>query len=404
MSLASRLAASALSLVTLAIGCSAPPQSSGESAGNSAEAIINGKNSDASQDAVVLIYDTAGFACTGTLLAPNLVLTARHCVSNIDEATAAQCADGAVTTDYTPSSLNIIVGAKAPSSASAVAAKGKQIIHDASSNLCNHDMALIVLDTMIPDAKIAPIRLDSLPKAGETFTAVGWGVTTTTTSPSVRQQRTAIPIVAVAATAEGVGSTEFLTGEASCEGDSGGPALATKTGAVIGTVSRGGNGQQPNQNNPSNSCTGTDAQNIYSAPMGFKAVILQGYKAAGQDPWLEGQPDPRLAHFGEPCTTNGDCGSNACYQANGKGVCTQDCSTDACPTGYDCSTDGTNVCIAHVDTAPLSGADGGAANGATNTTVTAGCATAPGQSGSNGTWLGLGIAALAVAARRRKRA
>jgi hypothetical protein len=217
MSIASRLAASALSLVTLAIGCSAPPQNFGETSGSAAEAIINGKASDASQDAVVLIYDTIGFACTGTLLAPNLVLTARHCVSNIDEQTAAQCADGAVTTDYTASSLNIIIGAKAPSSASAVAAKGKQIIHDKSSNLCNHDMALIVLDTMIPDAKIAPIRLDSLPKAGETFTAVGWGVTTTTVQPSVRQQRTAIPIVAVGAAAEGMGSTEFLTGEASCE-------------------------------------------------------------------------------------------------------------------------------------------------------------------------------------------
>lgn len=48
------------------------------------------------------------FACSGTLIAPNLVLTARHCVSNLSE--TGEC--GIVTSDYPAASFRIAVGVK----------------------------------------------------------------------------------------------------------------------------------------------------------------------------------------------------------------------------------------------------------------------------------------------------
>src|SRR6185312_7685939 len=92
-------------------------------------------------------------------------------------------------------------------------------------------------------------------------------------------------------------------------------------------------------------------QNDYTQTAPFKDMILSAYEEAGQDPWLEGQPDPRLAKFSEMCAANEDCRSNICNAA----ACAQDCTTDKCPTGYDCAAQmGTKICVTHVD-APAKG-------------------------------------------------
>ena len=74
-------------------------------------------------------------------------------------------------------------------------------------------------------------------------------------------------------------------GESICEGDSGGPAFDSTTGAVVGIVSRGGNGTAPVDNEPAAACV--DASNFYSEPSHFEAVIDAAYTAAGATPDLE---------------------------------------------------------------------------------------------------------------------
>ena len=108
-------------------------------------------------------------------------------------------------------------------------ARGKRIVHDAGGNLCNHDLALIVLDTNV-EAPIAPVRLEATTQKGATFTAVGWGVTSTLLFPQVRQQRPGVRIEVLGPFLDqtrflAVPDHEFETGESICSGDSGGPAL-----------------------------------------------------------------------------------------------------------------------------------------------------------------------------------
>src|SRR5690349_8326418 len=70
-------------LAAVWLGCTAA-----EDATNDESDIIHGRTDTAVHDSVIfLVMTTNGritASCTGTMVAPNLVLTARHCVSNTD--------------------------------------------------------------------------------------------------------------------------------------------------------------------------------------------------------------------------------------------------------------------------------------------------------------------------------
>ena len=361
------LASVGLVFTACAVACS---PSAGERESNTTEKIIRGKTSPDTQDFTILLVHTdlsSSFeSCSGTLLAPNLVLTARHCVSKtVDQPFGCDemghliggGTGGTVGADFDPKQLYVFIGNKAPDFTTPMLkadARGVKIFHDTSKILCSHDLALVLLDTKIPTAQIAPVRLDSPPVEGELFTAIGWGVTTTTSMPAMRQMRAGVKVLKVGpspgdAVTPPIGPGDFEVGEAICQGDSGGPAYAESSSSVIGVVSRGGNGTS-SATDPSAGCIA--AQNDYTQVAPFKDMILTAYSEAGQDPWIEGQPDPRLAKFSEACTASTDCRSNICNTT----YCSQDCSTDKCPSGYDCSAQkGQKICVTHVDPPPAKG-------------------------------------------------
>ena len=265
--------------------------------------IIKGVDSPADQDAVVLVmhYDAiqiggAAAGCTGTLLAPRLVLTARHCVAKTDESAACDSSGnptfgGEIQGDHLPSKLYAFSGTTRPDFLRGLdkGARAAEIIDDASKTLCNHDLALILLDRPLVGGKIAPVRLDGGPRKGDSVLVVGWGVTDKTSDPPVRQQRSGVKILTVGP-ADALGPAEFRLGESGCAGDSGGPAFAEDTGAVLGVLSRGGNGGGSSPGDPEG-CIG--AENVFTSAASFKDLLVGAYAKAGQDPWIEGQPDPR---------------------------------------------------------------------------------------------------------------
>lgn len=281
----------------------------GEDTGDSRQAVIGGIPSTTDQDAVVLLVGP-GYACSGTLVAPNLVLTARHCVSNFADEGILCDKDGTLvegpqfTDDVPADKIGIYTGVMALRVAynnESPNANGTQVIHAPGNILCNSDLAFVVLDRAL--GPVAPMRLTA-PTVNEPLTLVGFGdVDNTGVVSFIRQQRTQTvlsvgPVTLDAKSMEGLGDSEFAVGESVCSGDSGGPMLSAK-GEVVGVVSRGGGGME-NIYEPSSACVGAMVQNVLTDLAHASALIDQAKAAANVAPVTAPAPTSTVTDPGAP--------------------------------------------------------------------------------------------------------
>ncbi|MEO7092947.1 MAG: trypsin-like serine protease, partial [Polyangiales bacterium] len=83
-----------------------------------------------------------GGACTGTLIAPNVIATARHCVSNLDESVYPP----RVKADFVPSNMYVYLGTNPTGTGFSHKPNGigLRIVHDGATTLENSDFALLV--------------------------------------------------------------------------------------------------------------------------------------------------------------------------------------------------------------------------------------------------------------------
>lgn len=302
---------SMVALGLLAAACSA--DAGDESVGRIRQAIVGGSASDEAQDATVMLLhlDPSGprrlGICTAALVAPRLVLTARHCVATTDEQVACD-SDGTpllgsnVIANHEPANLFVFTGKDRPELTGEAppaldttkwkpAGQGAEIIDDKSGTLCNHDLALLLLKEPITDVPVATLRLDGDAAPGEKLLTVGWGVTFGEVEPSKRQQRSGVTVKRVGPSDQipVLTKSEFLFDESICLGDSGGPVFAQDTNAIVGVVSRGGNGLDPNKGGPSSTCEGAD--NVATKLSPFKELVTEAFKRAGAEPKLEEKPE-----------------------------------------------------------------------------------------------------------------
>jgi V8-like Glu-specific endopeptidase len=297
--------------------------------------VVKGVPDHGEYPAVIAIDIGESALCTGALIAPDIVLTARHCVSKTSESVSCPAAQGdkQITGNRGASTLKILVGDDIASSKER--AKGVELFVPKGNELCDEDIALVRLDKPIDDVEPLEVRSTGIAK-GDHVIAVGFGKNGDTGTAGTKLVRQHVKVLETTA-------FEFTVGEATCQGDSGGPALDENTGEIVGVVSRGGP-----------ACDGTGAHNIYTRADAFSKLIdeaLAKSKGTGKKPTKDAGKSTKKpgSDLGAGCFKGSDCAAGVCVTEHGKRYCSRDCDAqDKCPTKFACekeSTKNVSVCV-----------------------------------------------------------
>lgn len=423
MSTPARLASRSLLSLALGLAACAPTADLGVTA----QGIANGVDDNTHTNVVgIAIFQGRGLAtCTGSLIAPNLVLTARHCVSPVDSE-GILCSDatiGGVARTATVTSAPYAASSFTVTTDLTISLRGRNttvaevLVPPDSTGVrfCGRDIALLRLSAPIRTTGIIRPRLDIAPQESEVFTASGYGATSADgTGAGRRRMREGLTVQHVGRALARLGLTvleesEWLADEGTCRGDSGGPAL-DEVGDVFGVLSRGSA-----QGCESPIYTRVDSYADWIRAQAARAAQLGGYTPPS---WVI-PPSPGAGDQGHACLSDIECAATFnCLPTGHARECTAiDCA--ACPTGWVCSEFGDH-CVRDPSLAPADAATAPAdaateppadvAPPTTPRTTTApqdgGCSVSP--SGTQGRLSAFAFAALAACcaglARRSRRA
>lgn len=280
------------------------------------QAITHGALDRGRHPSVVALYihdERGGHLCTGAVVAPAVVLTARHCVAELrTEGISCPSRRAQLGQTVAPEAVFVHLGDdvhKGP-----FAARGRAIAVPPGDVLCDSDLALVTLDRPLA---LRPLGLARgvQPKVGDRIVAVGYGRTGAGGGEGLRRFRAEVPVLRVS-------PNELVVDESTCPGDSGGPALDPDTGTILGVVSRG-----------SVVCDGAGARNVYTRVSAFLELIDR-VTGAGSEP----SPAPPAGDLGDPCEAGATCASGVCAAAPA-GYCSKRCGPEIgrCPNGYRCA-------------------------------------------------------------------
>jgi hypothetical protein len=446
-----RIAGGALSVVVVcAVGCGSKPSLPPERVGSSQSAIQGGAMDTTHTFAVAICGGAEGgpdqgqnceLLCSGALIAPNLVISARHCVDNVASDTV-DCSTETFGPPLAPAADYYITSDSDIFDPEAKWYQVAQIVTPTPTSFCGNDLSILILTSNVPTTEVPTLAVPEIwyPIDSSMYatreTAIGYGLDAPDdeTSAGVRRILESIPIECIPndpdmslacppVDTSGVAANEFEAGNGPCEGDSGSSAyeqnaFSAGTFLSLGVLSRGGAS--------GDMCVGSVYTQLYPwqsliLSTAMEAATMGGYSPpawttnpsskppadggttgdGGTNPGTDGGGNLPI---GATCTVSSSCESNLCVApASDAGfTCSQKCDAgsdggaDGCPAGFSCFMD---YCFtgSALGTLSSSGSSGG------------GCSLAPGRAappatGNGDAWpAALGVGLFAALTRRTRR-
>jgi hypothetical protein len=287
--------AAALSLAIASGGCAQEEELEGlqEAIGTLPLPIQGGYVDDQSSAVVGIVHFNLGNfgACSGTLIAPNVVLTAGHCVAQSTEE-GVNCETTRFGAQYSASSLYVTTKTTFGQNPSEYH-QGKEIVlPPGGDEFCGRDQAILILAQPITEAEAVPRvpRVDWPLQVGEEYYAVGFGGTFDgDQNNSSRHRRDGLftQCVGQSCPSLSIKLTEWRGEAGVCSGDSGGPAFDLQD-RVVGVASRGAPG-----------CNLPVYGHVHGWADWIKDTTMYATTSAGIEPpaWATGYPtDPAYSH------------------------------------------------------------------------------------------------------------
>jgi uncharacterized protein (TIGR03382 family) len=284
-----------------------------------AAAQIVGGEPDTGDPAVALIQLESGgwwLLCSGTLIAPSVVLTAAHCVDPLADDYPFRVYFGTTTLatdDRFVETVPVIDHAFYP-----------------DWSLLRSDIGLLRLERAAVTAPVAINRATlGDDRLGDSLRVIGWGRTDDDLSDSGEKRSALIEITDLSNPHYfnyGTSATNI------CNGDSGGPALVEVGGVeVVAGINSFGT---------SRSCREEAGATRVAAHAEWIDGWIQRWSIA-----------PGSRDLDQPCNTHLDCATGFCPVVDGERTCQRECNTsglDDCPEGTSCTrlTQSTGICRA----------------------------------------------------------
>lgn len=292
--------------------------------------------------------------CSAVLVAPNLLLTARHCIAGAAD-TAVVCGESPLDTLVEPDAVvfdNVLSYLDTVQSGEQTPAIARFEVPPDGTDTCGYDLAALLLEHNVATPPLAP-RLEEPPTLGERYTAVGYGRSTVSegSRAGVRLRLEDQTVGCLGrACAIPASAAEFGGDDGVCLGDSGGPAL-DRQGRVFGIASRSAEGCETPV------YTSLPAFAAWLEPLLDEAAELGGYERPPPDTPPE-PPEPPVeepsttttssnevpaAELGDPCNAELACEATlACvYETTpDEARCRERCREDSdCPDSQACDPD-----------------------------------------------------------------
>lgn len=320
-------------LLCVGVGCAVEVEHVGQT-----QAAVAGGTRELGEPAVVSIYDfQRGALCSGTLIAPRVVLTAKHCVQEAGAAGPDEAQYFVVGIGNDAQRATESLRVQTIRTTPGVYTSGRGGLGGA---LVGIDVAVL---TLINGSTVTPkeIRRDAATdQINQMVTVIGFGETP---AGDVGLKFTGHDVIT------GIAGGVIYSGSSICEGDSGGPMIESD-GRVIGVASFG------------NGSCGTGYTGHNTLP-DFLDMIDEAVRESGScvndgaercdgfDNDCNGEVDETCTALGDPCTSNGECVGGNCRLTPAGQICTQACSPlrpgVGCPPGLYCTAaDGCDgVCV-----------------------------------------------------------